>query len=464
MSPRRPKHATALSPPLGSPEAPRHAGGAFKRYKQIIELQEEYISLATLDGTIIYANEAYARLHAKSSKEIVGLSLFDFISEDSREYVRRQLSKLHSSPKSIRIRNQIVLPDDRRLWVLWINRIFEDRRGGKIIHSVGRDIQQEMETEARLKESEARYRLLAEASTDVVMAFDRNLVRTYVSPSSSEVFGYAPDELIGSKTGESAHPDDAAHLQQNLRALLDGELEKYVGLNRRRHRDGHWIWAETCYRAIRSGKSGEITGIVASVRDVTARKTAEVQLADAYDRLAILAGEDGLTGLANRRAFDDAFDKEHKRVSRSDECLCLLMIDVDHFKAFNDSYGHPAGDESLRKVAAAIKGCLHRANDLAVRYGGEEFAVMSPGLDEKGGRVIAERIRRTVRELNIEHKSSEHKVVTVSIGVASESRREFARSKNSLLDRADAALYSAKRNGRDRVEISTSQVVLFRKK
>ena len=127
---------------------------------------------------------------------------------------------------------------------------------------------------------------------------------------------------------------------------------------------------------------------------------------------------DPLTGIGNRRLFDDALQKEHRRAARAQTPLALLMLDVDHFKAFNDTYGHPAGDSCLVAVAAAIASVAQRPADLAARYGGEEFALLLPEIDVTGAVAIAERLRDALRQLGLPHARGLDGTVTVSIGVA----------------------------------------------
>jgi len=437
----------------GSPTARRFADEA-ERYKQMVELQGDYLSLATQDGELLYVNAAYAGLYDRRPETMIGCNLFDFVPDDQRAALKARLDEVARDRKSLQSKNQIVAANGQSRWVQWTNLGFFGSDGSVLLHSVGRDIQAQVEMETRLRDSEARFRLLAESSLDVIVALDRNLRRNYVSPASREVFGYDPEELIGGHMGQSTHPDDFGRFRAELQALLDGRVERHVVVARRRHQAGHWIWTEGCFRAVRDAPGGEVSGLIAFVRDVTERKAAEEKLAEDRQRLEALAGQDGLTGLANRRMFDEALGKEHRRASRGDEQLCLIMIDVDRFKAFNDAYGHPAGDEALRRVAGAIRGCLRRANDLAVRYGGEEFAVLSPGSDLEGARRVARRIRRAARDLCIPHSASEHGRVTVSIGVAAATRSEFLCDYNILMFRADAALYEAKRAGRDCVRIA----------
>ena len=160
---------------------------------------------------------------------------------------------------------------------------------------------------------------------------------------------------------------------------------------------------------------------------------------------------DGLTGIANRRHFDVALEKEHRRAKRAGAALSLLMIDIDHFKAYNDHYGHQKGDQCLIAVAAGLAGMLKRPCDLMARYGGEEFAVILPELDIGQAGRIAETLRARVRELAIPHERSggAEPYVTVSIGVTSQ-RVEAPADAAALIGAADRALYQAKHQGRNR--------------
>ncbi len=164
--------------------------------------------------------------------------------------------------------------------------------------------------------------------------------------------------------------------------------------------------------------------------------------------LITIAREDALSGLANRRAFDDTLIIEWDRARREEQPLSLLFMDVDHFKLYNDTYGHGAGDDCLRQVASAIKKAVLRPADLAARYGGEEFVVLLPATDALGAEEVAERILRTVDSLAIPHKRSLVSYhVTVSIGICT----MLPSDKNSIaifVENADAALYKAKTSGR----------------
>jgi diguanylate cyclase (GGDEF)-like protein len=188
---------------------------------------------------------------------------------------------------------------------------------------------------------------------------------------------------------------------------------------------------------------GKIIAVVETLRDMTDEKKAQIALQH-------LATRDGLTGLANRRCFDDTLQAEWQRALRQQQALSLLMVDVDNFKLYNDTYGHMGGDECLKRVAGAVASEM-RANDLVARYGGEEFAVILPNQSLKGASIVAERIRRRVEQLHLP-KHADSRPVTVSIGAATALPSPEAEL-SQLVSTADAALYRAKHMGRNRISL-----------
>lgn len=177
----------------------------------------------------------------------------------------------------------------------------------------------------------------------------------------------------------------------------------------------------------------------------------QIELKRQRDLLARLSHLDGLTGIPNRRALDDSMEREWRRGTRSLKPLSLLMIDIDQFKAYNDSCGHLVGDDCLRAVAQAMKIPLGRAADFVGRYGGEEFMVILPETDEAGALVVAREIQQAVAALAIPHPASAvSDIVTISIGTATAvAQREHEYT--CLLQAADTALYQAKQEGRNRI-------------
>jgi diguanylate cyclase (GGDEF)-like protein len=187
------------------------------------------------------------------------------------------------------------------------------------------------------------------------------------------------------------------------------------------------------------------------------RYLAEAALRQANMELKRLVSLDGLTQLANRRRFDEYLAQEWRRLRREQNCLSLLLCDVDHFKAYNDRYGHQAGDDCLKQIAQAIDQSIRRPADLAARYGGEEFAVILPNSDQDGAIHIAKTIQQTIANLALEHDTSAaDSFVTISLGVASLIPSDSS-SITQLIAAADRALYASKAKGRNTLQVADVQ-------
>jgi len=303
----------------------------------------------------------------------------------------------------------------------------------------------------QLAASEAHHRLLADTATDVIARFDLQFRHAYVSPSCHEVLGYRPEELAGRHLSDVVMPDDWAEVDSSLvLPLIGGRLTVRVTYRALRA-DGRTTWVESDGRRLADG-----TGYVFVSRDVSARKLLEQQLEEANRQLRVLVRQDGLTGLGNRRHFDDVLGTEYRRAMRDGEPLSLIMVDVDRFKTFNDLYGHPAGDACLRGVGGALAGALRRPADLAARYGGEEFAVLLPCTDEAGALATAARIQEAMRAMAMPHAGSEFGIVTLSMGIAAVAPGGAGAGPAALVEAADAALYVAKRSGRNTVHLAVA--------
>jgi diguanylate cyclase (GGDEF)-like protein/PAS domain S-box-containing protein len=214
------------------------------------------------------------------------------------------------------------------------------------------------------------------------------------------------------------------------------------------------------YLAIDAGpihdEDGNLIAVVETLRDMTDQKRAEMAL-------KTLAAKDGLTGLANRRSFDQALEMEWARAQRTRKPLALLFADVDHFKLFNDQHGHQSGDECLRAVAAVVGENAVRPNDLAARYGGEEFAIILPETGPEGACMMADRLREAVMDLRIAHGGSgAGPWVTLSVGVAIHVPGNDV-GPDWLLGQADQALYAAKHLGRNRAVCADTMLADFAK-
>lgn len=202
------------------------------------------------------------------------------------------------------------------------------------------------------------------------------------------------------------------------------------------------------YLAINAGPiyddKGDLVAVVETLRDMTDQKKAE-------DSLRVLANMDELTGLANRRVFDEALNESLEAAHKAQEPLALIMGDIDHFKPYNDHYGHQQGDECLSDVAKIVDAAVKRPMDTTARYGGEEFAVILPNIEADGAVRVAERIQQNIFDQNIPHEYSDTADrVTMSLGVAVRVPDESVKEKD-MINWADKALYEAKDKGRNQV-------------
>jgi len=427
------------------------------RYRLLADNSADLIMLVGRDGQRFYVSPACERMLGFTPEEMLALNARDAIHPEDAERVLAILGTDEQMLANPTISYRTRRKDGSYLWVETTGRPVDHQAPTDQRLVVVRDIEQRRQMELRLKESEIRYRMLADNSSDMVFQLDSELVRRYVSPACRELLGYEPEQMIGVKPVAMTHPDDAERLGLVLKGLLNGDATCQSIVNRIRHRDGSWIWVEARFRALTSMEGGAPTGIIGALRDISARKAVEDDLAEANGRLQILAEQDGLTGLANRRVFDETLAREHLRATRDNTPLALILIDVDYFKNFNDGYGHPAGDDCLRRVALAVAQSIRRPADLAARYGGEEFAVLLPNADADGAMLIGERIRQAILRLGIPHVASAHGLVTVSAGVACVPR-DAAETPGRFLQNADRALYSAKDSGRNAVLRATAAV------
>jgi diguanylate cyclase (GGDEF)-like protein/PAS domain S-box-containing protein len=266
---------------------------------------------------------------------------------------------------------------------------------------------------------------------------DRDSRYMYGSPYGFKVFGVSHDTAIGKTDPEIFPAALAARFMKSDQRVLEGqrvENESYAVPTPDGPRDFAGV------RFPIPGPDGVAIAVCGFAVDVTER----VAMARELERLA---RTDPLTGIGNRRRFDENLAIEIGRAARSSEPLSLLLCDVDHFKPYNDGYGHQQGDACLAQIAHALDGAIRRPADLAARYGGEEFALVLPGTSAEGAAAMAQRVREAVRALAIPHERSEGRgIVTISVGAATVTGGWTAAE---LIELADRALYAAKAAGRD---------------
>ena len=322
-----------------------------------------------------------------------------------------------------------------------------------------------------LRDSEERYRSLVENINVGVYrkGGDDNSCMEYANPALARMLGYASvEDLL--KTCAEIHFFDAEGFGRLARAIERQGTVKYQEIVLRK-KDGTRLWCSVTAAKHFDEKRG-LYWIDSIVEDITERKKAEENLRQAHaelerkvqertqelqllnEKLYRISVQDGLTGIANRRYFDEFLGREWLRAKREQQPLALIMLDVDWFKHYNDTYGHVDGDQCLQKVAEVLQSMAKRPADLAARYGGEEFALILPNTDAAGAKELGNQILEAVRRLDIVNETSEtSKVITVSLGVAAWIPSEHE-GPHKLIRSADQALYQAKKTGRNQLVLA----------
>lgn len=290
-------------------------------------------------------------------------------------------------------------------------------------------------------------RLLGQHCSDVIATVNSSMVFTYISPSVERLFGWPVEAAIGQPISAFVVEEDLPEIAAATAKLATGTIRSATVTVRVKRHDGTTVWTEITSRPIGEYHSADIGERAVVIRDITERKILQ-------DTLIAIAMKDGLTGLANRRAFDGALAAAWDNVKATQSQMSLLLLDVDHFKEFNDAYGHQTGDDCLRAVASVLQALPLGSTDVVARYGGEELAIILTGAGVASAASMAQRACEAVRDLQIPHKqSTASEILTVSVGAATVLWRQggTAEMPHALIASADRALYQAKKSGRNQV-------------
>lgn len=297
--------------------------------------------------------------------------------------------------------------------------------------------------ENSLRESEERYRAIYQHAAEGIILINYEGIILECNPQIQRMLGYREEQLLNRDIHSLYHPDNLSKIPSQLEKLKNGKavfIERLLKTSK-----------NTYLECEQSGKRISDKHIILIYRDITERKVAEMALEKANLMLQQLAVLDGLTGIPNRRKFDETLSQEWYRAQREKQQIGVILGDIDYFKQYNDHYGHQKGDECLKKVAEVLTATVHRPSDLVARYGGEEFIVLLPDTALEACIIIAEKMRTSVEKLAIEHMASGiSATLTMSFGVATIfPSGEF--NSGQLIIPADKALYRAKGEGRNRV-------------
>mgnify|MGYP001766376707 CR=1 FL=1 len=436
-------------------------------------------------GHVIHTNEGFSNLVNTPVQDIVGRQVISFISRQSREEFIRACGQSFGDPDRIAQPIEIMLTSSsgRRVFVSMIGGWFKDR-DMDYLWMVMSDITENRGLRKRLKDEEQKFSDLYDLSPIGLLYVSPRGVVTSCNEFVCKLMGYGKEEINGSSFTKFVVPREEERLREEFRALFREGSSMHRRECMLRTKNGDDITIEYNVKVItRKNRSVQALMVFSDVTDKKGlemellEKNAEMEktlweMAEVKDALEARAGElnrateelkvlneklnqlsitDGLTQIFNHRHFQDRLSEEVERVHRSKGgVLSLLILDIDDFKHFNDTYGHQCGDIVLKQLAGILKGTV-RAVDIIARYGGEEFAVILPDTETPGAALVGERICQSVRSTPFSFGDGTSVKVTVSIGVGSITQGHG--EKSELIRKADNALYAAKAKWKDRVEV-----------
>ena len=427
-------------------------GGVLTRLRTQTELEEQRVNLSAVfdtledflfildeQGHILRVNPVVERRLGYVQQELIGRHVLGVHPPDRREEAGQIVAAMLAGqadfcPVPLLTRNGQQIPVETRV-------VPGQWSGHPALIGLSRDITIRKAAEDALRASESRFHTLVDLLPYGVQEDDLTGRIIFANPALERLRGQEEGTIIGRYIWDFLTDDTERQALQDYRQFLIREQPPpapYFAKNRRP--DGSIIDVQVDW-AYRRDQGGWLQGFVAVVTDITERK----QLQEALREQAI---RDPLTGLFNRRYLDETLPRELGRCQRSGELLVVAMLDLDHFKRFNDTYGHEAGDAVLRTVGDLLGKTL-RAGDLPCRYGGEELTLILHGSTLEDAQLRLDSLRRAIRQTRMFYRGGELPAITVSIGVAAAEAAET--DATALLNRADAALYQAKTQGRNRV-------------
>lgn len=300
----------------------------------------------------------------------------------------------------------------------------------------------------------AVYKTLLESTKAIPWKIDwATMTFAYIGPQIETLLGWPQGSWLSANDwAERMHPEDREWVVNFCVAQSQSGLDHEADY-RALTRDGRYVWIRDVVHVLRNA-AGEVEALVGFMFDISERKQTEQKLLQLQKQLEELSYQDGLTGVANRRMFDNRLQMEWSNAQRNSLPLSLILLDIDYFKQYNDHYGHVRGDDCLKSVGQALSGAAVRPRDLLARYGGEEFVLLLPETDAQAAAQIAERCRQLIREQNIQHAHSQvAPLLTISLGVGTLVPGPFDQPE-AFLERVDSLLYKAKHQGRDQAVLA----------
>jgi diguanylate cyclase (GGDEF)-like protein/PAS domain S-box-containing protein len=405
------------------------------------ELAGDLLGTATFDGYFTHLNGAWERCLGWTREELMARPFLDFVHPEDRARTEAEAARATDGDGSASFTNRYRTKDGRWRTIEWHSWIDPERQ---LIHAAARDVTERVEAEASKREAEERFRRAFDDSATgmAVVGVDgeRRDVLLDANDSLGRIFGCSRDELVGTRAlSAMVDPQYAPALARGMEELLRGADAVHRGEYRVVRSDGVHIWLDMSASLVRDLDGRPLYRLVQAL-DVTERKTAE-------DRLRFLADHDPLSGVFNRRRFESEVQRELDLSSSRARSSVVLLLDVDRFKAINDTLGHATGDAVIARLGDALRSRL-RSADVIARLGGDEFAAILRRVDLPAAREVARDLQEVAAQRLASVVGDGHGPVTFSVGLV---EIGAGTSADELLSLADRALYAAKAAGRDRV-------------
>ena len=433
-------------------------------HELVTENSRDVIIIADFKGNRSYVSASGADMGGWTREEMLDLHSLELLHPDDRPRAGALVKQLAAGRDDAIMECRFRKRDGAYVWVEGNLRTIRDPMSGKptgILNMV-RDISERKRAEQAREFHQSQLSAIHEGSLDGILVVDDAGRAVSYNLRFAEVWQITTPDVPRSMLQPIIEVSD----QQLLSQCIDKTKDPETFLKRVRELYDDRDATDKCEVALKDGRTleryttalhtedGRYLGRVWFFRDVTERILAEQKLKAAYDEVEKLAVIDPLTGIANRRRFEEYLDAEWRRAIREHQPLSMVLIDVDLFKSYNDTYGHVRGDECLKRIAETTMSVVTRAGDLGARFGGEEFAIILPNTDHSGAQAIAHRLWAAVKNEQILHEASPYGVVTISAGSAT-MIPQLGHGPSQLVEWADLAMYEAKRRGRNRVCAST---------
>jgi len=412
------------------------------------ELAGDLLATATFDGCFVHLNGAWERCLGWTREELMAEPFIAFVHPDDRARTEQEAARAFDGEGSVRFTNRYRAKDGSYRWIEWRSWIDAERQ---LIHAAARDVTEQLAAEAKQREAEERFRRAFDDSATgmAVVGVDgtQRDVLLDANESLGKIFGCARDELVGTRAlSAMIDPQHASALARGMEALTRGTDSVHHGEYRVIRPDGVHIWLDMTASLVRDAEGRPLYRLLQAL-DVSERKTAE-------ERLRFLADHDPLSGVFNRRRFEAELQRELDLSASRPRHSVLLLLDVDRFKAINDTLGHATGDAVIARLGDALRNRL-RSADVIARLGGDEFAAILRRVELPAAREVARDLQAVAAQRLASVVGEQHGPVTLSVGLVA---IDEGASPDELLSLADRALYAAKAGGRDRVVLDGETV------